>query len=132
MNNSDWNNPRRLIRKIEIAGYKKIKIKQEKIYDALVIGLTAPLPILYARIDTRFAQRIREGMKEEINRLIDTYGRDVPSMSAIGLNEHAYVRRQLTWFKKQKGIHWFDVTDLKHQNRVATLVDAWYTTRSYV
>lgn len=132
MNNSDWNNPRRLIRKIEIARYKKIKIKQEQIYDALVVGLTAPLPILDARIDSRYAQRIRQGMKEEIDILIKKYGRDLPSMSVIGLNEHAYARRQMTWFKKQKGIQWFNVSDWKHQNRVATLVDAWYTTRSHV
>lgn len=127
MNQSDWNNPRRLIRKIEISKSKKEKTKQEKIYDQCIIGLTAPLPILYARIDKRFATRVQQGMKEEIDRLIKKYGRDLPSMSAIGLNEHDYARRQLTWFKKQKGIHWFDVTDPKFSTHVADLVGAWYT-----
>jgi tRNA A37 N6-isopentenylltransferase MiaA len=50
-------------------------------------------------------------------------------MSAIGLNEHAYARRQLTWFKKQKGIHWFDVTDPKFSDKVADITGAWYTCR---
>jgi tRNA dimethylallyltransferase len=132
MNYSDWQNPRRLIRKIEIAKGEKIHKKQEKIYATLLIGLTAPLPILYARIDKRFAQRIQQGMKEEIDMLIKKYGRDFPSMTAIGLNEHAYVRRQLTWFKKQKGIHWFDVTDAEVSGKVTALVRAWYTTGNYV
>ncbi|KKW10522.1 MAG: tRNA delta(2)-isopentenylpyrophosphate transferase, tRNA dimethylallyltransferase [Microgenomates group bacterium GW2011_GWC1_49_7] len=64
MNESDWNN----------------------------LGLRAPLPALYKRIDDHMKERIQKGMKE------------IPS------NEHAIARKQLTWFKKQKGIHWFDCT----------------------
>jgi len=132
MNNSDWNNPRRLIRKIEIARSKVVIGKPARQYDYLVIGLTAPIPVLYKRIDDRFKKRVRQGMKEEIKILLKKYGKELSSMSAIGLNEHAYARRQLTWFKKQKGIHRFDVTDLEHQNRVAAIVAAWYTTATYV
>jgi tRNA dimethylallyltransferase len=127
MNDSDWQNPRRLIRKIEIAQEKKIRKSQEKIYDTLLVGLMAPLPVLDQRIDERREARMRAGLEEETASLLARYGRDLPSLSAIGLNEHAYARRQLTWFKKQKGIHWFDVTDPKHQNRVAALVAEWYT-----
>lgn len=89
MNDSDWNNPRRLIRKIEISGNKR---KQRKDESALIIGLTAPLPILYKRIDDHLKKRKEMGMKE------------------ILVNEHKIARKQLTWFKKQKGIHWFDCT----------------------
>jgi tRNA dimethylallyltransferase len=108
MNNSDWNNPRRLVRKIEIAKEKIIKNRQEKFYDTLLIGLTAPLPVLDSRIDERFQQRLKQGMQKEIEVLTKKYDKNLPSMSAIGLNEHAYARRQLTWFRSQKGIHWFD------------------------
>ena len=89
MNESDWNNPRRLIRKIETSGAKGLQGDSLK---ALVIGLRAPLPALYKRIDDHMKERIQKGMKE------------IPS------NEHAIARKQLTWFKKQKGIHWFDCT----------------------
>lgn len=131
MNQSDWNNPRRLIRKIEIASSPKKSLRGESL-KAFIIGLTAPLPVLDKRIDTRFAQRIRQGMKEEVDVLIKKYSSDLPSMSSIGLHEHAYARRQLTWFKKQKDIHWFDVTDPKYRDKVAALVAAWYTTGAYV
>lgn len=109
MNDSDWNNPRRLIRKIEIA---KSPVKKNIFlpYDALIIGLTAPLPVLYKRIDDHVQERIRAGMNKE-----------------NVINEHAIARKQLTWFKKQKGIHWFDVTDPKIRDNVTALVDAWYT-----
>ncbi len=89
MNDSDWNNSRRLIRRIEIA---RRSIKRSRGEQAIVIGLTAPLPVLYKRIDDHLKERILGGMKEK------------PS------NEHAIARKQLTWFKKQKGIHWFDCT----------------------
>ena len=127
MNDSDWNNPRRLIRKIEIGRYKKIKIKQEIIYDALVIGLTAPLSVLDTRIDERLKKRLRQGMKEEITSLLKKYNKELPSMTAIGLNEHAYARRQMTWFKKQSDIHWFDIRSEKLVDNIELLVRKWYT-----
>jgi tRNA dimethylallyltransferase len=132
MNDSDWNNPRRLIRKIEIARSQSVVHTHKNSFDSLMIGLTAPRPVLDKRIDERFKKRLQQGMKEETDKLINKYGRDFPSMSAIGLNEHAYARRQMTWFKKQKGIHWFDVTDSKMSDKVDTLVREWYTTSTYV
>lgn len=131
MNQSDWNNPRRLIRKIEIASSPKKSLQGESL-KAFIIGLTAPLPMLYQRIDTRFASRMRAGLEAEAAALLARFRRDLPSMSAIGLNEHAYARRQLTWFKKQKGIHWVDVTDEKMFSKVTALVRAWYTTGNHV
>ncbi len=129
MNQSDWNNPRRLIRKIEIEKSKRIFQKKLQTFDYCLIGLTASLPILDKRIDKRFKERLRQGMNKEVEVLVQKYGREFPSMSAIGLNEHAYVRRQMTWFKKQKDIHWFDVTDQKFPDNIAELVAAWYTCR---
>lgn len=92
MNDSDWNNPRRLIRKIETAG-KRRKPKQSE--QAIIIGLTAPLPVLYKRM-------------EENRR---------------PFYERAIARRQLTWFKKQKGIHWFDISRKDHEDAILKLID---------
>ncbi len=89
MNNSDWNNPRRLIRKIETLGVKPLQGVSLK---ATIIGLTAPLSVLYKRIDDHLQERHQSGLNK-----------------AYRVNEHAIARKQVTWFKKQKGIHWFDV-----------------------
>lgn len=127
MNQSDWNNPRRLIRKIEISRSEKGTARQENKYDVFVVGLTAPLVMLDKRIDDRFKKRVRQGMKKEIKILFKKYSKELPSMSALELNEHAYARRQMTWFRKQKGIHWFDVSDPDYPGKVAAAVGAWYT-----
>lgn len=128
MNNSDWNNPRRLIRKIEVANYKRGPLGSARgpLEEVLQIGLTAPLEALDARIDERLKGRKAAGLDEEITALRKKYNANLSAMSAIDLNEHAYARRQLTWFKKQNNIHWFTIPyDAKE---VEKLVNAWYTT----
>jgi len=125
MNNSDWNNPRRLIRRIEI-GEMKSKNPNKGMYDVLSIGLTAPLQELYRRIDARMDARIQAGLKDEI-RCLQNYSSELPSMSAIGVNEHAYAKRQLTWFRKQKDIRWFDLTHEGYIGEIESVVHSWYT-----
>ncbi len=127
MNESDWNNPRRLIRRIEISKSKRTMIGPQKIYDVLICGLTAPIGVLDTRIDERLKKRLEEGMKKEMDTLVKKYDRSLPAMSAIGVNEHAYSRRQMTWFRKMPGIQWFDITDPQLMAKVTTKVTAWYT-----
>lgn len=127
MNGSDWNNPRRLIRKIEITRAQQENKRQGCAYDTLMIGLTAPLPVLDARIDKRLNTRLQQGMEKEVASLFKKYKKDLPSMTAIGLNEHAYARRQLTWFNKQNDIHWFDVSEKTPVADIEILVGRWYT-----
>lgn len=126
MNNSDWNNPRRLIRKIEIINGDKQYSKKPN-WDVYTIGLTAPLSTLDVRIDKRLKARKAAGLDKEIATLRQKYRAQVPAMSAIDLNEHAYARRQLTWFKKQNDIHWFDITKERWVIEVEKLVSSWYT-----
>lgn len=127
MNDSDWNNPRRLMRKIELAGAKKTTHVVKNSYDALVVGLTAPISVLNKRIDERLKERTRQGLESEAATLLATYKHDLPSMSAIGLNEHAYAKRQLTWLKKQKDILWFDITKKGFEDKIVSVVRTWYT-----
>lgn len=114
MNNSDWNNPRRLIRKIEIEKFGKQQVKKEK-FDYLIIGLTAPLDVLYKRIDEHLKERILAGMKKEYL-----------------VNEHAIARKQVTWFKKQKDIHWFDISKDGYAEKIDSIVQEWYNEDEHV
>lgn len=90
MNKSDKNNPRRLIRRIEIIrklGSMPVvdsKDTNHEAQDVLWIGLTAKNTSLYNRIDHRVDARIQEGAIAEIQSLYDVYPSDLPSMSAIG------------------------------------------------
>jgi tRNA dimethylallyltransferase len=123
LNISDSNNPRRLIRKIEIA---KSKIPTKTQTDHLLIGLKAPLVELDKRIDARMNQRKKKGIEREIAGLLSVYDRNLPSMSAIGLNEHAYARRQITWFSRDPTVRWFDITKPGFKKNVTAHITRWY------
>ena len=158
MNISDRKNKRRLIRAIEIARWRvsnRLQPAMEKLpqFDALFIGLKAPLKILYQKIDKRVDEQIKMGAEAEVKKLIRQGFRwNLPSMSAMGyiewqpfferettrdeiiarwkFDEHAYARRQMTWFKKQKSINWFDITKKGWENDVEKKVLIWYTQRN--
>ena len=152
LNDSDRNNPHRLIRKIEIAksGIIKLNKPKEKDYDICWIGLTSSFTFLYHRIDKRVEKRVKQGMVEEVKKLLKSgYTWDLPSMSALGyrqwkeyikgdatmedvikkwkFDEHGYARRQMTWFKRNKDIYWFDISKDGFEKNIESLVRSWYT-----
>lgn len=155
MNWSDKNNPYRLVRAIEVAIFRRENPswqppKHQK-PESLFIGLTAPYKVLYQRIDERVEERLKQGVEDEIKKLLDK-GYTWES-SALGetlgykewrplfegktskeqiiqrwkFDEHSYARRQMTWFKKNKRINWFDITKIRWQDKVEKLVEKWYS-----
>lgn len=136
MNDSDRKNPRRLIRAIEVAG--KTPSRTSPTYDALWIGLTAPLSILRQRISERIAKRFDAAVREfrpGLPPILSTeallgYTRGECSkeeaMTKWAQAEYDYARRQMTWFRKEKQIHWFDVSK-EYMQDVEVLVEEWYT-----
>lgn len=154
MNYSDKNNPRRLIRAIEIARKRKdLRFKPQvlrfKIDRLLMIGLKASNKVLYQGIDQRVEKRIKQGAEKEVRALIKKgYSWNLFSLTATGykewrpfleakstlkevitrwkFNEHQLARRQLTWFKKNQKINWFDIEKPSWQKNVVKLVKSWY------
>lgn len=128
MNDSDRQNPRRLIRAIEIALNKNNQPKTNQInwddYSILKIGLSAPRPFLNQRIDQRVISRIGQGMITEAEQLRKN-GLTLERMKELGLEYrylaellkedlskdqfiktlqikiHQYAKRQLTYLKRQ-------------------------------
>jgi len=120
----------------------------------LKIGLKAPFPLLKKRIDRRVEERLEQGLLEEIERLLANGYRFGNSRLGETLayqewrewfegrkhtaalkqeivetwkkREYQYARRQMTWFKKDKEIIWFDIDDKNYQEKVAKLVEIWY------
>ncbi len=158
LNESDRENPRRLVRAIELAATPlkgrlsrspstSLRVARN---DILKIGLTAPREVLYQRVDEKVLSRIKQGMIEEAEQLHKS-GLTYKRMRQLGLEYgvladylagcikseeeliktlqgkiHGYVRRQLTWFKKEQDVFWFDITDMDFTYKVAKLIAKWY------
>jgi tRNA dimethylallyltransferase len=127
----DAKNPRRLIRAIEIA--KALggipPLKRQNPYDPLFIGINIPSEKLHKRIHLRLIARMKAGMLSEAQRL-HREGVSWKRMEALGLEYkylayylqkkiakkemlarlevaiRHYAKRQMTWFKKDRRIHW--------------------------
>jgi tRNA dimethylallyltransferase len=157
MNSSDKKNPRRLIRAIEVAMWKIGNIRKEHEierrktdFKVLMIGLTAPDGFINQKIDLRVAQRVKAGIKKEVGDLLKNHVNwNMPSMISIGYRqwkdyfdnrknedevvkewedeEKKYVKRQMVWFKKDKRIHWFDITGAGYPENVEKSVEKWYS-----
>lgn len=149
LNPSDRQNPRRLIRAIELSGIQKTKLIKPN-YQTLKIGLTATREVLYEKVDKRVMSRINQGMLDEAKKL-HKKGVSLNRMKQLGLEYgvladylegdikntgamikimqnkiHGYVRAQLTWFKKEKDIHWFDITEKNLLAKVEKVTSKWY------
>lgn len=128
-------NPQRLIRALEICigtnqPYSSFKTnsKKERDFETIKIGLTADREILYDRINRRVDVMIQNGLLEEAKALLphknlnalQTVGyrelfayfegntdKDF-AVSEIKKNTRRFAKRQLTWFRKDQDINWFD------------------------
>ncbi|MFH1367432.1 MAG: tRNA (adenosine(37)-N6)-dimethylallyltransferase MiaA [Patescibacteria group bacterium] len=143
----DKNNPRRLIRAIEIAkaGLPK-RIDKKTNFEVLKIGLSLPRQKLYEKIDRRVDLRLKKGMIDEVKKLrrqgltwkrLDAFGLEYRFIARhlkgeISKQEmiqqlkyaiHDFTRRQLTWFRKDKNIHW-----IKNKNQAKKLIKIFLTT----
>ncbi len=148
MNQSDRNNPRRLIRAIEVSlGEKepnsRIKnrpqFQQPKHYG--VIGLKNDELTLKKKIKERVKKRFMLGAVEEVKNLLALNLDDSnQAMTATGVRpltryihhdltaqeamqawtqeEMQYAKRQLTWFKKHQKPQWFNPQDNKFKKQV--------------
>lgn len=101
------------------------------LFDVLKIGLDRQRTELYERIDRRCEYMIRAGFLDEVKELVEMgYGLDLKSMQSVGYR-HAglflrarmsldnaldlmkrdtrrLAKRQLTWFRSDREIRWFD------------------------
>ncbi|MBI3576665.1 tRNA (adenosine(37)-N6)-dimethylallyltransferase MiaA [Candidatus Gottesmanbacteria bacterium] len=139
MNDSDQKNPRRLIRAIEVTAASAAAQRKPESFNVLWIGLMASLPFLKNRIAERVTERFENAATEVRPGLPPILGADPLLSHAHGLiakeeaieqwtnAEYAYARRQMTWFRKEKVIEWFDIEDPNYRQQIEQHVYQWYT-----
>jgi tRNA dimethylallyltransferase len=101
-------------------------------YEPLVIGLTRERPDLYARINARVDRMFRRGLAREVRKL-HAAGLSKTAAQAVGykelagvlssedrparaglkaarerikINSRRFAKRQMTWFRRERGIRW--------------------------
>lgn len=81
LNQSDWNNPVRLIRAIEISSFdiKTTIPNPSQPYTHLLIGLTSTLNDIKNRIITRVEDRLEKGVVEEVKKIRFILNKKLPS-----------------------------------------------------
>ena len=134
----DTNNPRRLIRAIEVAsaGLRDRPRFSESEFEIYLIGLTMGRQALYSSVDRRVDRMMSQGFLHEVESLLSMgYDSSLPSMSGIGYRElvnhvlngaslaeavrktklrtHRFIRQQYNWFRlSDPRIRWFDAANL--------------------
>ncbi len=137
-NSGEIQNPARLMRALSfvrstgksITSYRT-DTKKERPFKIVKAGLELPRELLFTRINTRVDKMIKEGLLVEAEGLY-TY-REHKNLQTVGYTEifdhiegkwsiaeaidkikqhtRNYAKRQMTWFKKDKEITWFNPTD---------------------
>jgi tRNA dimethylallyltransferase len=124
----DTRNKRRVIRLIESDG--RLPTKQPLRPNTLAVGLEVPREELRERITARVDGMLEAGLEAEVQQLAQLYGWDTEPMKGIGYREwKAYfqgsqdlietrekiiknsmdlAKKQRTWFKRNKSIHWIN------------------------
>jgi tRNA dimethylallyltransferase len=126
--NIDQGNKRRIIRLIETNGASPTKKSMRQ--NTLMIGLRTARQTLRLRIEKRIDDQINEGLQKEVRDLSQTYGWRCEGMKGVGYAQWMdyfsgrrsleetkaeivkatldLAKKQRTWFKRNKSIHWID------------------------
>lgn len=145
----DRHNPARLVRAIEIAKalgqVPKLKKGTKSPCNFIQIGLNIEPEKLAGKIHRRLLARLKQGLIAEVKNL-HQQGLSWKRMEELGLEYrylarflqgkinrdqalkeleqeiNRYAKRQMTWFKKDKNIIWFDPTDKKILGKILAVL----------
>lgn len=136
----DRQNHKRLMRAIEVClqtdkKYSELRLNkpQKRDFNILKIGLQLPREMLFEHINRRTETMMENGWLEEAKKVLpfrkqnalNTVGYKElfayldgkltleEAIEKIKTNTRRYAKRQLTWFKKDKEIHWFSPEDVE-------------------
>ena len=136
----DKKNPRRILHALEICHQTSLpyssflkKEKNKRPFKVIKIGLIRPREELYERINDRVLAMIEEGMVAEAQKVYPM--RHYNSLNTVGYKElfeyidgnisldeaitkiqsntRKYMRKQVTWFKRDQDIKWFNPSETK-------------------
>ncbi len=134
----DLKNPKRMLKGLEVTlqtgiPYSKFRLNQKKTrpFRIIQIGLEMNREALYQRIETRVDKMVADGLVEEARQFYEH--KNLNSLNTVGYkelfahfdgeyslekaielikrNSRHYAKRQLSWFKRDESITWFEPTE---------------------
>lgn len=137
-NQVDLANPKRMMRALEVClttgkTYSSLRVNQQKPrhFNIVKIGIHRQREKLYEIINQRVDLMVENGLLEEAKGLFPF--KDLNSLNTVGykelfayfdgeytleeaitkikVNSRRYAKRQMTWFRKDENINWFDAED---------------------
>lgn len=138
----DRNNPRRVVHALEIChqtgrtytSFRTNSIK-ERPFRIIKIGINRQREEMYERINARVLKMVDDGLVDEVMKMYQY--RDLNALNTVGYKEmfdyldglitldeairqiqsntRRYMRKQLTWFKRDPSIRWFELNN-KEEN----------------
>jgi tRNA dimethylallyltransferase len=142
----DVNNPRRVLRAIEIVTTTGRPLGENRRVSPLPeaqfmpIVVTRPREELHQAIERRVDEMIACGLENEVRQLVDKYGRQAPGLNSIGYSEwfamfdgtcgvsetrtaivihtRQYAKRQETWLRRRPGPPLFNLAEAEQRAAV--------------
>ncbi len=116
-------------------------------FEAVFWGLTAERAALYRRINDRVLRMLQEGLEEEVRHLLEMgYSPQLNALNTVGYkevieyldgifsretmieliqrNSRRYAKRQLTWFRADKRIAWYEIAEERDLEKLAAKIVA--------
>ena len=147
----DTNNPQRLMHCVEVSrqtgcpysAFRRGFAAEDRPFRVVKVALQRPREELYARINARVNKMIEEGLEEEARRVyplrqynslqtvgykemfeyMDGHSTLEQAIDKIQQNTRHYAKRQMTWFRRDKDIHWLNA-DIDYEEQIHS-IDAW-------
>ena len=145
------NNKNKVIRALEVIEALKIPMseaqkKKKTPYKVIWVGLNSnDRNFLYQRINLRCVEMMKNGLVDEIKTLVNKYGKLELFNATIGYKEffpyldgeisyeealdkfkqhtRNYAKRQLSWFRADKNINWFNIDELSEEQILASIMN---------
>jgi tRNA dimethylallyltransferase len=153
-------NTRRIIRALEvykITGSPISELHQENIapnFEPVMVGPSWERKILYERINKRVEWMFENGLLFEVKKLLEKgYTSDMNALQTVGYqevfkyfkgeftydemvhfikqNSRHYGKRQLTWFRKDERIKWFNAREEQDLNEIANKIQEYFDTKTH-
>lgn len=115
-------------------------------FDPIMAGLTMPRALLYERIEARIDRMLEDGLVDEVRSILEQNpDRKLPALQGLGYKQiimyldgacsfddavylikrdtRRFAKRQISWFKRDKRIRWFDTSEYSDGGLVKAIYD---------